>query len=45
MLLDHRGATQVWEKLVNLLVPDVDPQLVQLDPRPERVQHGRGTGR
>ena len=30
MLLDHRGATQVWEKLVNLLVPDVDPQLVQL---------------
>ena len=30
MLLDHRGATQVWEKLVNLLIPDVDPQLVQL---------------
>ena len=30
MLLDHRGATQVWERLVNLLVPDVDPQLVQL---------------
>jgi hypothetical protein len=30
MLLDHRGATQVWEKLVNLLMPDVDPQLVQL---------------
>jgi hypothetical protein len=30
MLLDHRGATQVWEKLVNLLVPGVDPQLVQL---------------
>lgn len=30
MLLDHRGATQVWEKLVSLLVPDVDPQLVQL---------------
>ena len=32
MLLDHRGATQVWEGLVNLLVPDVDPQLVQLVP-------------
>jgi hypothetical protein len=30
MLLDHRGATQVWERLVNLLVPDVDPQLVEL---------------
>ena len=30
MLLNHRGATQVWERLVNLLVPDVDPQLVQL---------------
>ena len=30
MLLDHRGATQVWERLVNMLVPDVDPQLVQL---------------
>jgi len=30
MLLDNRGAAQVWERLVNLLVPDVDPQLVQL---------------
>jgi hypothetical protein len=30
MLLDHRGGTQVWEKLVKLLIPDVDPQLVQL---------------
>jgi hypothetical protein len=30
MLPDHRGAAQVWERLVNLLVPDVDPQLVQL---------------
>jgi hypothetical protein len=30
MLLDHRGGAQVWERLVNLLVPDVDPQLVQL---------------
>jgi hypothetical protein len=27
MLLNHRGATQGW---VNLLVPDLDPQLVQL---------------
>ena len=30
MLLDHRGATQAWERLVNLVVPGVDPQLVQL---------------
>ena len=30
MLLDHQGGTQVWERLVNLLIPDVDPQLVQL---------------
>jgi hypothetical protein len=32
MLPDHRGATQVWEGLVNLLVPNADPQLVQLVP-------------
>ena len=32
MLLNHRGATQVWERLVNLLVPDVDPQPAQLVP-------------
>lgn len=30
MMLGHRGATEVWERLVSLLVPDVDPQLVQL---------------
>jgi hypothetical protein len=32
MLLNHRGATQVRERLVNLLVPDADPQLAQLVP-------------
>jgi hypothetical protein len=30
ILLDHRNGTVVWTKLVNLLVPDVDPELVQL---------------
>jgi hypothetical protein len=32
LLLNHRGATQVWGRLVNLLVPDVDPQFVELVP-------------
>jgi hypothetical protein len=30
ILLDHRNGTEVCRKLVNLLVPDVDPELVQL---------------
>jgi hypothetical protein len=30
ILLGHRNGTEVWKKLVSLLVPDVDPELVQL---------------
>jgi hypothetical protein len=30
MLLDHRNGTEVWKKLLSLLAPDVDPELVQL---------------
>ncbi len=30
MLLDHRNGTEVWRKLVSIMVPDVDPELVQL---------------
>jgi len=30
MLLGHRGGTQVWERLASMLIPDIDPGLVQL---------------
>lgn len=30
MLLGHRNGTQVWQDLVSILVPDLDPELVQL---------------
>lgn len=30
MLLGHPGGTQVWQNLVSLLAPDVDPSLVQM---------------
>jgi hypothetical protein len=32
MGLNHRGATQVWERLLNLLVPGAGSQLAQLVP-------------
>jgi hypothetical protein len=30
MLLGHQNGTEVWKKLVSLLAPDVNPELVQL---------------